>query len=47
MRYRETVGIQVQVAMPVDIVLREFLNDTHRQAFLERELMGLGVDGFR
>jgi hypothetical protein len=26
---------------------REFVNDMDRPAFLERELMGLGVDGYR
>ena len=26
---------------------REFVNDTDRPAFLERELLGLGVDGYR
>ena len=26
--------------------IREFVNDTDRPAFLERELVGLGVDGY-
>ena len=26
--------------------IREFVNDTDEPAFLERELMGLGVDGY-
>ena len=28
-------------------VIREFVNDTDRPAFLERELVGLGVDGYQ
>ena len=27
--------------------IREFVNDTDGPAFLERELVGLGVDGYR
>ena len=27
--------------------IREFVNNTDRPAFLERELVGLGVDGYR
>ena len=27
--------------------IREFVNDANEPAFLERELMGLGVDGYR
>ena len=27
--------------------IRKFVNDTDVPAFLERELMGLGVDGYR
>ena len=30
----------------VESGIREFVNDTDGQAFLERELMGLGVDGY-
>ena len=34
----------------VDVVgggIREIINNTDRPAFLERELVGLGVDGYR
>ena len=27
--------------------IRDFVNDMDRAAFLERELMGLGVDGYQ
>jgi len=27
--------------------IQEFVNDTDRQAFLEREMMGLDVNGYR
>ena len=27
--------------------VQEFVNDTDKPAFLERQLMGLGVDGYR
>ena len=27
--------------------IQEFVNDTDGQAFLERELMGLGADGYQ
>ena len=36
--------------LTVDMVgsgIWEFVNDTDRPAFLERKLMGLGVDGYR
>jgi hypothetical protein len=36
--------------LAIDMVrdgIREFVNDTDRPAFLERELMGLGVDGYQ
>ena len=36
--------------LAVDVVgdgIREFVNNTDGPAFLERELVGLGVDGYR
>ena len=48
------VRIEIQVDMPFHIGggrvrggIREFVNDADRPTFLERELMELGVDGYR
>ena len=53
-RYQETVRIEVRVGMLFQICSghgrggnREFMNDTDRPAFLERELMELCVDGYQ
>ena len=50
---RELVGFQNELIccfiLAADIIMGgiwEFVNDTDGPAFLERELMGLGVDGY-
>jgi hypothetical protein len=46
------MGIR-RILKPVDMLfhigggIREFVNDTDGPAFLERELVGLGVDGYQ
>ena len=39
-----------QLKLTADMIgggIRELVNDTDRPAFLERELVGLGVDGYQ
>ena len=52
--YLETAGLKYKLiccfklaAGMVGDVIREFMNEADRPAFLERELMGLGVDIYR
>ena len=51
---RELAGFKdkliCQFILAVDMIrgdIQEFVNDTDGPVFLERELMGLGVDGYR
>ena len=52
--YWETIWIEVQVGMSFQIDdrhgrggIREFVYNVDRPAFLKRELIGFGVDGYR
>ena len=47
---RELAGFQNELICCFILVgggVQEFVNDTDGPAFLERELMGLGVDGYQ
>jgi hypothetical protein len=43
----ELICCFILVAYMVGGGIREFVNDMDRPAFLKRELMGLGVDGYQ